>query len=52
MATEKERLDALVKATAKVVALPSTTPPKPEEVQATTQEELARRASLRFPPRG
>lgn len=50
--TEKERLAALVEATNKVLDRPTLTPLKPEEVQAISQQEEARRASLRFPPRG
>jgi hypothetical protein len=51
MATEKERLDALVKATAKALEIPQPTPPRPEDTMAATITEAAKRAQLRYPPR-
>ena len=48
---EKERLDALVKATRKQLEVPTPTPPAPGEVAAAEAQEEARRASLRFPAR-
>ena len=49
--TEKERLAALVDATNRVLERPTSTPEPTTEERTATQEEEARRASLRFPTR-
>ena len=49
--TEKERLDALVKATRRQLEVPTPNPTPPGEVAAAEAMEEARRASRRFPPR-
>lgn len=50
--TERERLDALVAATNKVLERPATTLPTPVDVQAEAEAEARRLAMLRNPPRG
>ena len=52
MPTDREMLKKLVDATVKVIDRPSTAPMTPAEQAAAEAAEAARRAALRFPPRG
>lgn len=52
MPRDRETLKKLVDATVKVVDRPSTAPTTPTDQQASEAAEAARRAALRFPPRG
>jgi hypothetical protein len=52
MPQDRETLKKLVDATVRVVDRPSTAPMTPAEQAAAEAAEAARRAAMRFPPRG
>lgn len=52
MPQDRETLRRLVDATVKVVDRPTTAPTTPTDQQAAEAVEAARRAAMRFPPRG